>query len=81
MQGILVSLPLDNKFPVEDFVLILFVFCVFFFFSGLPFLLPTLLKKSHFFQRLLEPGDIEVVHKHPNSVTRSLGQELMSKLP
>ena len=32
------------------------------------FLTPTSLKEGHFSQQLLEPGNIEIVHKHPNSV-------------
>ena len=39
------------------------------FFSALSFLPPELLEEGHFFLQFLEPGDIRIRHKHPNSVT------------
>ena len=36
-------------------------------------------EEGHFSQQLLEPATIEIVHKHLESVTRSLDQVLVPK--
>ena len=56
MQGILVMLPLDSKFPVKGHAITL---------STLPLLTLATLEGGHFSQQLLEPGDIKVPHKNP----------------